>query len=47
MKPTHKNADDLMDRIGNIYKLMGQGDKVIVAAMKILQPVEFGKLSDK
>ena len=44
---THKNADDLMDRIGNIYKLMGLGDKVIVAEMKILQPVEFGKLADK
>lgn len=44
---THKNADDLMDRIGNIYKLMGQGDKVIVAAMRILQPVEFSKLDAK
>ncbi len=44
---THKNADDLMDRIGNIYKLMGQGDKVIVAAMRILQPVEYSKLEGK
>jgi hypothetical protein len=41
---THKQADDLMDRIGGLYKLMQNGDKVIVAAMKILQPAEYSKL---
>jgi hypothetical protein len=41
---THKQADDLMDRIGGLYKLMQNGDKVIVAAMKVLQPAEYSKL---
>jgi hypothetical protein len=41
---THKQADDLMERIGGLYKLMQNGDKVIVAAMKILQPAEYSKL---
>lgn len=44
---THKQADDLMDRIGGLYKLMQGGDKIIVAAMKILQPAEFSKLDTK
>ena len=44
---THKQADDLMDRIGGLYKLMQNGDKVIVAAMKVLQPAEFSKLDGK
>lgn len=44
---THKQADDLMDRIGQLYKLMQGGDKTIVAAMKILQPAEFSKLDIK
>lgn len=44
---THKQADDLMDRIGALYKLLQSGDKVIVAAMKILQPNEFNKLGEK
>src|SRR5882672_4388456 len=42
---SHKQADALMDRIGNIYKLLPQGDQIIVAAMKILQPAEFSKLN--
>jgi len=44
---THKQADDLMDRIGGLYKLLQNGDKVIVASMKILQPAEYSKLDSK
>ena len=43
---TNKQRDDLMNRIGNVYKLLPHGDEVIVAAMKILQPVEFGKMKE-
>ena len=43
---TGKEADELMDRIGNVYKLLPHGDLIIFAAMKLLQPAAFSRLGE-
>lgn len=41
---TDADAGNLMARVGNFYKLVGRGDRVIIACMKILDPAAYNAL---